>query len=250
MIASSTNSSTTYESINHSATAGTYKLRVVGNAGAFNDVQCYSLYASFYGNACGRPDNVTSTAITYNSATINWPAVLSATSYELRWKPTAGSTWTTVSGIPTNSYGLIALSPLTGYDAQVRSICAGGTQDGSEFTQTHAFTTLSAPCEVSPPILIAAKLFLEGPYKLGRRADDGFVAQAGLVALERALRRPGLQHHRSERHDHPAFSPPRATTPSSIGCSWSCVMRPPEQRSLSARRRWCSAMGMSPPRTV
>ncbi|MBP7513528.1 MAG: fibronectin type III domain-containing protein [Flavobacteriales bacterium] len=185
VIASSTNSSTTYESINHSATAGTYKLRVVGNAGAFNDVQCYSLYASFYGNACGRPDNVTSTAITYNSATINWPAVLSATSYELRWKPTAGSTWTTVSGIPTNSYGLIALSPLTGYDAQVRSICAGGTQGGggSEFTQTHAFTTLSAPCEVSPPILIAAKLFLEGPYKLAEGLMTDSLRKQGWLPL-------------------------------------------------------------------
>lgn len=168
VIASSTNSGMNYESINHSASAGTYRIRVVGNAGAFNAVQCYNLYASFYGNACGRPDNVTSSAITYNSATINWPAVLSATSYELRWKPTAGSTWTTVSGITTNSHALGGLAASTGYDVQVRSICQGGTQGGgggSEFSNNHSFTTLAAPCEVSPPILVAARVLLEGPYK-------------------------------------------------------------------------------------
>ncbi len=186
VIASSTNSGTTYESINYSAAAGTYKLRVVGDAGSFNDVQCYSLYASFYGNACGRPDNVTSTAITWNSATINWPAVLSATSYELRWKTTAGSTWTTVSGIVTNSYALGGLTPVTGYDAQVRSLCSpGGTQGGggSEFTQTHAFTTLSAPCEVAPPILVSAKLFLEGPYKQAEGLMTDSLRKQGTLPL-------------------------------------------------------------------
>ena len=167
VLMASTNAGIMYESFNYSASAGTYRLRVIGNGGAFNAVQCYSLSASFYGNACGRPDNVTSTAITYNSATLNWPAVLTATSYELRWKLTSGSIWTTVPGILTNSYALGGLAPTTGYDAQVRSICAGGSQGegGSGFTQTHAFTTLSAPCEVIPPILIGAKLFLEGPYK-------------------------------------------------------------------------------------
>lgn len=168
VLASSVNTGTANEYINVPASAGTYRVRVIGVAGAFNAVQCYNLNASFYGNACGRPDLVTSNTITYNSAIISWNAVLSASSYELRWKPTAGSTWTTVSGIATNSYALGGLSPVTGYDVQVRSLCSpGGSQGGggSEFTQTHAFTTLSAPCEVSPPILLAARLFLEGPYK-------------------------------------------------------------------------------------
>lgn len=185
VLVSSTNAGTTNESINYSASAGTYRLRVIGNSGAFNAVQCYSLNAGFYVSSCGRPDGVSSNSITYNSATATWAAVLTATTYELRWKPTAGSIWTPVTGILTNSYALGGLAPATGYDVQVRSICAGGSQGGggSEFTQTHAFTTLSAPCEVAPPILVSAKLLLEGPYKQAEGLMTDSLRRQGALPL-------------------------------------------------------------------
>ncbi|HRD52805.1 MAG TPA: hypothetical protein PKY96_09165, partial [Flavobacteriales bacterium] len=42
------------------------------------------------------------------------------------------------------------------------------------WTQTHTFTTLRAPCEVIPRSVVAAKVFLEGPYKTanGLMADS------------------------------------------------------------------------------
>lgn len=185
VLASSTNTGTTYETINYSAAAGTYKLRVVGNNGAFNTVQCYALYVSFYGNSCGRPDVVSSNTITWNSATINWNAVLSATSYELHWKPTSGSSWTNISGISTNSYPLGGLSPSTSYDVQVRSVCAGGTQGtGSEYSQTHTFSTIAAPCDVAPPMLVAARLFLEGPYKSAEGMMADSLRKQGVLPLD------------------------------------------------------------------
>ncbi len=184
VLASSVNAGTANESINLPASAGTYRIRVIGVGGAFNAVQCYNLYASFYGSACGRPDLVTSNGITYNSANITWTAVASATSYELRWKPSSGSTWTNVTGLTTNSYGLGGLSPLTGYDAQVRSVCAGGTQgSGSEYSNTHTFTTVAAPCEVAPPILVAAKLLLEGPYKSAEGLMTDSLRKQGVLPL-------------------------------------------------------------------
>ena len=110
------------------------------------------------GNSCDAPTPLGVTALTTTSATLTWGNV-GAVSYDLRWKPSSGSTWTNVTGLATNSYGLGGLSPLTGYDAQVRSVCAGGTQGGgSEYSNTHTFATVAAPCEVAAPILVAAKV--------------------------------------------------------------------------------------------
>ncbi len=161
------NGGTSAESINYTnAPAGTYYIHVYGYNAAFHTTQCYLLSVSAYAAACVTPQGPTSTAITYNSATINWTAPPGVSIFDLRWKPTSASIWTDVTNINATTYALGGLSQLTSYDVQVRSVCQGGTQGGtSEYTPSHTFTTLQAPCEVVPRTVVAMKVLLDGPYR-------------------------------------------------------------------------------------
>jgi hypothetical protein len=91
--------------------------------------------------SCGTPASVTSSAITTSSATINWGAVVNATSYDLQYKVSSSSTFTLISGLTGTSHNLTGLTESTSYDYQVRANCAGG--NGS-FSTLQSFTTLSS----------------------------------------------------------------------------------------------------------
>lgn len=92
------------------------------------------------GGSCGTPGGLSATNITQTSATLAWGAVGGATSYNLQWKATAGSTWTTVTGISGTSYNLGSLSAGTSYDYQVQAVC-GGTS--GSYSAASSFTTQS-----------------------------------------------------------------------------------------------------------
>ncbi len=179
---------TSSESINYTAAAGTYVIKVVGYNGAFSAFQCYLLNVSVY-QACGPVSGYTATNITYNSALLGWGAITTATSYDLQWKPTSGSTWTTVSGIATNSYTLGSLAASTSYDFQVRPICQGSQ---SVYEASSGFTTTSAPCEVSPPVLLSVKVLLEGPYKTANGLMTDSLRVKNLIPLTEPYSALGL----------------------------------------------------------
>lgn len=176
-VAISANGGTSGESITYAnAAAGNYFVHVYGYNGAFNAVQCYLLTINATVTECARPQGLSASSITWNSASISWVAQPgSASSWELRWKPTSGSTWTTITGLASSPYPLTGLDPLTSYDVQVRAVC-GGVQGGSTslWTETVSFTTLEAPCEVVPRSVVSAKVFLEGAYRssLGSMIDS------------------------------------------------------------------------------
>jgi hypothetical protein len=83
------------------------------------------------------PTGIAASNIAETTATLSWDAVPGAT-YELRYRPTGTSTWNTsaVTGISSNVTGLTAL---TEYEAQVRSLCSGGSS--SAFSSSVIFTT-------------------------------------------------------------------------------------------------------------
>ncbi len=166
-LASSANGGTASESISYAnAPAGTYYIHVFGYQSVFNTSQCYLLNASAYVTACNIPQGLTSNTITYNSANITWTAPGgTGTTFDLRWKPTSGSTWTNVNGLASSPYALGGLAQLTSYDVQVRAACGGVQGTVSEYTTTHSFTTLQAPCDVIPRTVVAAKVFLDGAYR-------------------------------------------------------------------------------------
>jgi hypothetical protein len=87
--------------------------------------------------ACGAVSGLAAGTITSSSAALSWTAVTGALSYNLQWQTTGGS-FTTVTGITTNSYSLGSLSSCTGYDFQVQSVCSAGS---SAYSSTTSFTT-------------------------------------------------------------------------------------------------------------
>jgi hypothetical protein len=67
------------------------------------------------------PSGLAVSGITSNSATLSWNAI-AGSSYDLQYRQVGSSTWTTVS-VNGTSQALSSLSPLTQYEAQVRSKC-------------------------------------------------------------------------------------------------------------------------------
>ncbi len=96
--------------------------------------------------SCGVPTNLAAGSVTTSSASLSWTGVSGAASYTLQWKPTSGSTWTTVSGITGTSYALSGLAAGTGYQFQVLTVCSGSSSGYA--TAVSFTTTATASCNV------------------------------------------------------------------------------------------------------
>ena len=169
------------------APAATYYIHVFGYNGAFSATQCYSLNVSAYGvQGCGRPDGVLVSSITYQSATVNWNAVQGASTYAVRRSLNGQGSWSTWSNLSGTTFDLSGLAWNTTYDVQVSANCSGGTQGGtnSEYSATVTFTTLPAPCEVSPPISILVGIELAGPYNDSDQLMSDSLRVKGLVPIQ------------------------------------------------------------------
>ena len=79
------------------------------------------------GGTCNAPAALNTSGVTSTSATLGWNAVSGVQSYNLQWKPSSSSTWTTVSGLTSPSYNLAGLTASTSYQFQVQTVCTGGT---------------------------------------------------------------------------------------------------------------------------
>ncbi len=91
------------------------------------------------GTTCNTPTGLASSSVTSSSATVSWNVATGAVSYNLQYKPSASSTWTTVNGITGTSYGLTGLAASTTYNYQVQSVCAGSAT--SAYSTALSFTT-------------------------------------------------------------------------------------------------------------
>lgn len=92
---------------------------------------------------CNTPGILSTSNIGNNAASFNWAAVSGAVSYNVRYRVTGTSTWTTVSSAasPYNASGLIAG---TNYEWQVQTACSSGS---SAYSASATFTTTgTAPC--------------------------------------------------------------------------------------------------------
>ncbi len=93
------------------------------------------------GTSCDPPTGLSATAVTVNSATLNWAAA-GGTAYTLQWRLSPSGTWTTVTGLTDNNYALGGLAQETAYDFRVLSECGSET---STYSSIATFTTV-APC--------------------------------------------------------------------------------------------------------
>ncbi|MCS6903755.1 MAG: fibronectin type III domain-containing protein [Bacteroidia bacterium] len=88
-------------------------------------------------NSCPAPGTPLETDITATSAVISWSISYNAIDYELQWRSTNATNWTTIT-LPTNRYTFNNLLPFTQYEARVRARCIAGI---SPWSQSCTFTT-------------------------------------------------------------------------------------------------------------
>lgn len=88
-------------------------------------------------NACDAPGGLAANNISQTSATLSWSAALNAVSYNVQYKPTAGSTWTSASTSST-SLSVSGLTAATQYEFQVQTVCSSSS---SAFSGSATFTT-------------------------------------------------------------------------------------------------------------
>lgn len=106
----------------------------------FGEVEDYTVNIVSNGS-CNVPSGLTASSVTTTGAAVTWDAVSGATSYNLEYKPSSSSTWTTIS-LTTNSENLTGLTAGTTYNYQVQTICSAGS---SAYSAEGSFTTLT-PC--------------------------------------------------------------------------------------------------------
>ena len=94
---------------------------------------------------CSVPGSLSTTSVTATSATLKWGAVSGAASYNIEYRQTGASTWSTATAT-TNSIGVSGLTASTAYQYQVQTVCSGSST--SAYSSTGTFTTSAAPCTV------------------------------------------------------------------------------------------------------
>ena len=91
------------------------------------------------GGTCGTPVSLSSSGVTTSAATLSWATVSGATSYNVQYKISSASTWTTTTSTVA-SKSLTGLTANTTYNFQVQAVCA---TTGS-YSSVASFTTLSS----------------------------------------------------------------------------------------------------------
>jgi hypothetical protein len=153
----STGSSTTTSYVASNLTPGTtYEWQVQTVCSSGNSV--YSSSASFTTqSACSTPTGMNTTSVNTSSATFNWIGATGAVTYNVQYRVTGTSTWSTGSS-STTSYVAGNLNPGTTYEWQVQTVCTSGN---SGYSSSTVFTTQNLSCGV-PATLNAAQITISG----------------------------------------------------------------------------------------
>ena len=89
--------------------------------------------------SCPKPSGLTASNITGTSATISWSG--NASHYNLRYKASNATTWTTINNLSATTYSLSDLALNTTYDVEVTAVCSATDESDPRSAQ---FTT--DPC--------------------------------------------------------------------------------------------------------
>ena len=91
------------------------------------------------GTVCNAPSGRTTSGITAAAAVFGWTAVNAATGYNVRYKTTAATTWTSLNTTAT-SVAIASLTTCTNYEWQIQTICSA-TSSSAYSTSTTFQTT-------------------------------------------------------------------------------------------------------------
>lgn len=118
-----------------------------GRINANNSMQ---LVMADCGSYCAPPGQLTVSTVNANAVVVQWTGT-GAVSFDLRYRPQGGPSWTTTTGITTLSTQINALTTCTTYEFQVRKVCA----DQASSAWTGSVTWLHASCctNVTVPVV-------------------------------------------------------------------------------------------------
>jgi hypothetical protein len=122
--------------------SSTYDWRVKANCSAGGSAYAQAQFNT--SSLCTVPTGLATQNITTNSATLSWNSAADATSYQVEYKTSSATSWTTLSTNETNtSYALTGLSAGTSYNWRIASNCLAGT---GNFASANFTTTAAVVC--------------------------------------------------------------------------------------------------------
>jgi hypothetical protein len=95
--------------------------------------------------SCNAPTALAHNAVTQNSANITWTAGGTETNWEIEWKATSATTWSSAA-TTTPAYTLTDLIANTCYAVRVKAICTPGTNESS-WSAVDNFCTPQTSCD-------------------------------------------------------------------------------------------------------
>ena len=145
--ASWTATGTTTTSVNISALTGanSYVWTVRSDCSGF---AANANFTTLGAAVCTAPTSLTTTNITQTAASLNWAAVISATSYTVQYKTAAATTWTSLN-TTTNSLGFSSLIAGTNYNWLVKANCSSNSVTASFTTGNTSTPPPTYICTVS-----------------------------------------------------------------------------------------------------
>lgn len=113
-------------------------------------------------SSCGTPSGLSTSGITTTAVTFNWTAVSGASSYNIQYRKSGTTTWTSTSST-TTSKSVSGLIEGSAYEFQVQTVCSSG--NGS-FSAATVFTTLTSGVSSLPvPDHIVVVMFENHAYQ-------------------------------------------------------------------------------------
>ncbi|MEY4594116.1 MAG: hypothetical protein RIQ47_526 [Bacteroidota bacterium] len=135
-------STTSSRSLTGLSPSTTYNWRVQAVCNGLSGIYLAGTDFTTLAPSCGNATNLTTSSISSTGATLNWTAVSGATSYNIQYKTSTATTWTTVTST-TNSRAITGLTAATTYNWQVQSVCVGAS---GTYVAGPNFTTSAASC--------------------------------------------------------------------------------------------------------
>ncbi|MDN5203221.1 fibronectin type III domain-containing protein [Fulvivirgaceae bacterium BMA10] len=105
----------------------------------------FNVKNTFENLACTTPTGLFVLGIAQSQATLTWRSVSGVSNYNVRYKETSASGWTTQNVAGTNLLVVRGLTPSTQYEFQVRANCSS---ESSPFSASYIFTTVAVSCAV------------------------------------------------------------------------------------------------------
>jgi hypothetical protein len=170
--------STTWITASSTITASSYNLTGLSASTAYNwqvKANCSTTYTAanfttIASTSCSLPVGMSTTNLSYTSATLVWNAVSGATNYTIQYKANSSSIWITANNgnsVATTNFNLTGLTANTAYNWRVKANCSNNTANVN-------FTTLSPDCSV--PTNLTANSLTATSVVLGWGAKNGITS--------------------------------------------------------------------------